>query len=211
MSELTQAELKEFKVDKTGWGEGPWQTEPDREQWTHAGYACLILRHPHGGYLCGYVGVDRAHPAYGKHPLREDVDATAHQDLNYGSACEGLICHVPEPGMPDDVWWLGFDCGHAFDVAPGLEARERARGWPPILTPLMPVYRTFPYVKRETEKLADQLRALAPDRRIIQASVLHTRDQDFDRSDFPFHVAKRASAPLNEFDPEVESAVAGTE
>jgi hypothetical protein len=24
------------------------------------------------------------------------------------------------------VWWFGFDCGHAFDFAPGMEARMRA-------------------------------------------------------------------------------------
>lgn len=156
MSEILDYEV----VDKTGWAEGPWMAEPDRAQWAHAGYACLILRHPHHGYLCGYVGVDRAHPAYGKHPLQEEVKASAHQGLNYGALCDGLICHVPEPGMPDDVWWLGFDCGHSWDLAPAREARERARGWAPVDSPLQPQYRTLAYVQGQCERLAEQLRAL---------------------------------------------------
>ena len=153
--------IADFKVDKTGWGEGPWTTEPDREQWVHAGYACLVLRSPQAGHLCGYVGVPREHPAYGRQPIR--VDADAHGGLNYASRCDGLICHVPEPGMPADVWWLGFDCGHTWDLAPARAARERERGWLPIPLPggWRETYRTLAYVKREVESLAEQLRSQA--------------------------------------------------
>ncbi len=35
-------------VDKTGWGEGPWQSEPDKRQWQDeaTGLPCLIVRGP---------------------------------------------------------------------------------------------------------------------------------------------------------------------
>ncbi len=32
-----------FTVDKTGWGDGPWNDEPDRVDFHHAGFACLLL------------------------------------------------------------------------------------------------------------------------------------------------------------------------
>lgn len=52
-------------VDKSTWGDGPWTTEPDKLQFvTETGLAGLVVRNP-GGALCGYVGIDRAHPLYG--------------------------------------------------------------------------------------------------------------------------------------------------
>src|SRR6476660_6887412 len=97
--------VEPFVVDKTGWGDGPWMAEPDRVDFVHSGLACLALRHPHHGNWCGYVGVPCEHPAYGR--AYEDVDVDIARTLNYAAPCEGLICHVPAPGMPDDVWWLG--------------------------------------------------------------------------------------------------------
>jgi hypothetical protein len=172
----------ELQYDKSDWGEGPWQTEPDRVQWQHAGYACLITRHPSFGSLCAYVGVDRAHPLYGQEWDAEGSpidDLEVHGGVNYSAKCRGHICHVPEPGMPDDVWWLGFECAHAFDLAPAMEARMKKLK--PLSSPFLDIpkwpqmveemrdrlgmrehYRDLPYVKAECESLAEQLRALAP-------------------------------------------------
>jgi hypothetical protein len=54
-------------TDKTEWGAGPWQDEPDKRQWTDAvtGLPCLIVRGPIGA-LCGYVGVSSDHPLHGR-------------------------------------------------------------------------------------------------------------------------------------------------
>lgn len=56
-------------VDKSGWGPGPWNDEPDKRQWQDeaTGLPCLIVRGPVGA-LCGYVGVPPDHPAYGLSP-----------------------------------------------------------------------------------------------------------------------------------------------
>ena len=53
-------------MDKASWGPGPWQDEPDKEQFADevTGYACLIKRNP-AGALCGYVGVPEGHPWHG--------------------------------------------------------------------------------------------------------------------------------------------------
>ena len=54
-------------MDKTEWGPGPWQTEPDEASWTdeRTGLACHALRHDFTGTWCGYVGVPPGHPFFG--------------------------------------------------------------------------------------------------------------------------------------------------
>lgn len=145
-------------VDRTGWTAGPWDGEPDRVEWRHAGVACLIVRSVSTGALCGYVGVPPAHPWHGL-PF-DVVEASTHGGLSYSEKCSPPICHVPAPGEPDDVWWLGFDCGHCWDVMPALTAR-----YGKLLAELdggRARYRDVAYVKAEVEQLADQVIAAAP-------------------------------------------------
>lgn len=62
-------ETIEYKtIDKTAWGNGPWNHEPDKKQWLdpETGLSCLIVRGPMGA-LCGYVGVSEDHPAHRFH------------------------------------------------------------------------------------------------------------------------------------------------
>lgn len=146
-------------IDKSAWPDGPWMDEPDRVEWKHAGLPCLIVRHPHHGYLCGYAAVPPGHPYHGR--SHNDLDLEI--GVNYSDFCSGLICHKPETGEPDNVFWFGFDCGHAFDFAPGHEARMKELGFPPLpsFAPLFdPVYRTIPWVKARVEKLAEELAAI---------------------------------------------------
>lgn len=154
-------------IDKSDWGPGPWQDEPDKIQWVDeaTGLDCLVNRGPLGN-LCGYVGVPPEHPAHGQD--YNDVRAgdgewpDVHGGLTFADACqEGEdesvgICHVPGPGRPDDVWWLGFDCGHSGDVCPGMDARGLAAGMPPLRFG-GETYKTVGYVQRECTKLAAQL------------------------------------------------------
>lgn len=137
-----------YKVDRSGWPTGEWDDEPDRVDFHHAGLACLLLRNRLGAW-CGYVGVPSTHPAYAK-PY-DAVDVDVHGGLTYGSRCDGHhICHVPQPGEPDDLWWLGFDCMHHMDVIPSM---PETRGWESD-------YRSVRYVRRQTEDLAEQLAAM---------------------------------------------------
>ncbi len=151
-------EQTQTKTDRTGWPAGPWDSEPDRLDFVHAGFACLVRRGPMGAW-CGYVGVPEQHPAFGKDYDDEVVDQIqVHGGLTYAAACHGEICHVPQPGMPDNVWWLGFDCWHCDDIVPGMLALGASHGrrlWP---FP-MGIYRNLAYVKHQTEQLAEQLTA----------------------------------------------------
>jgi hypothetical protein len=142
-------------VDKSDWGEGPWQEEPDKMQWMDpgTGLPCLIVRGPHGN-LCGYVGVPEEHPAFGER--YDDVDVEAHGGLTFSDRCylgekEQGVCHTVEPGESDVVWWLGFDCAHGGDLCPKF-SRHRWHG---------DVYRDIAYVRQQVLSLARQLVVLA--------------------------------------------------
>ena len=88
------------------------------------------------------------------------------EDPEYG------ICHRQAPGEPQHVFWFGFDCGHAPDLAPAHEARmqELARSIPALegiaretvafsaaRPHWRPVYRTLAYVQGQCARLAAQL------------------------------------------------------
>jgi hypothetical protein len=130
------------------WGIGPWDNEPDRVEWrTAAGYPALARRNSHFGFWCGYVAVPPGHPWHGQ----EDIPAEVHGGITYTHQCAGDICHVPGPGEPDDVWWVGFDCGHASDLHPAGPLTFLSRE----------VYRDLEYVKAQAEALAAQAKEQA--------------------------------------------------
>lgn len=139
-------------IDRSIWGNGLWNGEPDKAQWIDeaTGLDCLIVRVPHSGHLCGYVGVPPGHRFHGKE--YDDVPADVHGGLTFADACqegeEFGICHVPEAGRPDHVWWLGFDCAHCHDVTPF----SGPRGWFQDES-----YKTLDFVRSECTALAAQL------------------------------------------------------
>lgn len=143
----------EHKIDKSQFGDGPWQTEPDRVEWRYLGLPCLIVRNEMGA-LCGYVGVPPEHPWHGKDYNDIDGAVDVHGGLTYANKCnDAAICHVPKDGEPDDVWWLGFDCAHSGDGVPGR---------PGLIGAYMNIgtrYRDVTYVRAEVEKLAVQVAA----------------------------------------------------
>lgn len=147
------------------WGPGAWQHEPDKIQWvTRAGMAGLIVRSPASGGLCGYVGVPQGHPAYGLGYQDVEGDVEVHGGLTYSGACSGSICHEPEAHEVNSIWWLGFDCGHAWDLSPALRAMMRSihRGRDPFaeldgMPGMREVYKPVWWVRAEVEQLAVQL------------------------------------------------------
>jgi hypothetical protein len=167
-------ETKEWRyVDKSKWGDGEWQDEPDKKQWIDeaTGLPCLIVRGPSGA-LCGYVGVPKSHPFYGldysakqhENGTCEDgedycfhyrINVDVHGGLTFADKCqpgenERGICHIVEPGEDDDAWWLGFDCAHSGDLCPAHSFRSGFGGYGEY-------YRDLPYVTCEVQSLAKQL------------------------------------------------------
>lgn len=140
-----------YTVDKSSWPRGQWDSEPDRLQWVDelTGLDCLAVRSQVSGAWCGYVGVPKSNPWHGK--SYNDIEASCHCGLTYSGECSGHICHVPGPGRPDDVWWVGFDCAHAWDFSPGLAA---LCGWPG--PDQFEAYRTLAYVRDQCASLAKE-------------------------------------------------------
>lgn len=157
------------------WPKGSWDNEPDKAQWLdRTGLPCLAVRNRFGNW-CGYVGIPESHPLYGK-DYSDLYDLNVHGGLTFSDGCHpgGHICHVPEPDEPDDVWWLGFDCGHGGDFSPGmhtlldgLKKKAIEQGEKPAFE-IGPVpkhmrwmtrerYRTLRYVQAECSDLAAQL------------------------------------------------------
>lgn len=165
-------------IDKSSWGPGDWQDEPDKVQYKdHAtGLPCLIVRNG-AGALCGYVGVTSGHPWFQKG--YDDVDASVHGGLTFAGPCqqhegaeENGICHLVEEGEDDNVWWLGFDCAHCNDHMPAYgdilqKSALQLIGAIEMLADLghmnvMGMYRNIDYVKSEIRSLAKQARDAVP-------------------------------------------------
>lgn len=166
-------ETKEYRtIDKSEWDRGEWDDEPDKMQWQDeaTGLPCLIVRNGSGA-LCGYVGVAEGHPCFEQGygdakavtPLNEDDGGyiDVHGGLTFAGFCADTedeskhICHVPAPGEPKRVWWLGFDCSHSGDVSPSMSKWRREHGFD--RSEWLESYKAIGYVKNEVRKLARQL------------------------------------------------------
>ena len=163
-------------------------------EFEHAGYKCIVT-FIDMGHRCGYVGVPKIHPLYGKgydehleikksdigdreisgiFPLFSaclDEDERIRIDAYF--QCHGGITYTgggenSEYPIKSDLWWFGFDCGHAGDKAdlnyamqkfPNRKEEYRTR----ILIENKylieyDVIRTEEYVAEEWKKLAEQLK-----------------------------------------------------
>lgn len=155
-----KCELSKKTMLEAGQARGPWDDEPNRIEWEYKGLQCLMSRNPFMLHWCGYVGVPKSHPFFGRSV--DDVNLDAHGGVNYAGACSGQICHIPKPGEDDEVFWFGFDCAHAGDIWPfeplrlledppvNLFRENRGGFW-------QGRYGDVAYVKAEVEALADQL------------------------------------------------------
>ena len=136
-----------------------WRLEPDSKVWIDADTDLdCIARRSHLWAWCGYVGVPKSNRAHGKHydhPSLREIDV--HGGLTYSMA------NSKDLGLDEgeDLWWLGFDCAHAWDLIPVFVDTELAYGG--ILMPTMEEdhYRDLPYVHRQCTHLAELLNAMS--------------------------------------------------
>jgi len=132
--------------------DGPWKSEPDRYEFKAYSYDCLLSRNRFLFVWCGYVAVPKGHPAYEKQ--RDDIEVSIHGGLTYGGKCHDLICH----GGKDDVYWVGFDCGHYEDIIPSMD--KYMDNMPSFLKEDDRHYWNLEDVITETTLLAKQLKEL---------------------------------------------------
>jgi hypothetical protein len=160
------------------WPPGPWMDEPDRVEFEHAGFPCIIRRVPLGN-LCGYVAMPPWHPWHGQHYDNRGLPE-AHGGLTYADFCHGTICHEPKWGDPANVWWLGFDCAHYMDLVPEIltlqyriKDKDFESPFEEIFRKLTEIEKRMPamhngtykgigYVRAECERIAEHAATLAP-------------------------------------------------
>lgn len=144
-------------IERSEWGPGPWDGEPDKKQWQDAatGLACLAHRHPTLGHWCGYVGVPIGHAWHGKEEEAVEPRPSVHGGLTFSGKCQPEsdpsrgICHVAD----GEVWWFGFDFAHWGDMSPGL-----GRGSHRLDSE--DVYKPLGYVEQQCAELAKQIAAV---------------------------------------------------
>lgn len=145
--------------DIDGWrksaSSGLWESEPDWAAWEEpSGLTCAIQRNWFGAW-CGYVWVDH-------HPLRSgslDRGEPVWLDVHGGVTWHGRMT-VPEASL--DGVAVGFDCNHAYDLAPTIEQERWGlhRG----------TYRTMEFAVAETRSLAGQIADYAPIQQLISGT-----------------------------------------
>jgi hypothetical protein len=74
----------------------------------HLGYEWNVV-HNHRAIRCGYVRVPAGHPWHGR--SYHELDVECHGGLTFGEL--DLPCEAPGD---DDAYWVGFDCGHCWDL-----------------------------------------------------------------------------------------------
>ena len=132
---------------------------------------CIILREENDT-LSGYVGVEPGHPLFGvaADALPHAFLPPVHGELTYASACEANIseavsvCHLApqkragtsDVSPDEEIWWLGFDTDHPFDLVPAYSDRSSGHTGR--------IYRDQGYVYRECMKLARGLDAIGENR-----------------------------------------------
>lgn len=131
-----------------------WLSEPNRMEFKHNGFHCLLNRGPSGAW-CGYVAIPKGHPWHEMDysDIHQMYELEVHGGLTYSEPCQGEICHKTKTN--DEVWWIGFDCAHAGDFCPGTHEALKKLGY--NFHTSMDTYKNKEYVIRETIKLCNQV------------------------------------------------------
>lgn len=163
-------------------------------EFEHAGYKCVVI-FGSIGHRCGYVGIPKNHPLYGKDYIdyleikKADVvdrevsgifsllgaclDEDERIRIEAYFQCHGGITFADGGENTDypiesDLWWFGFDCGHAGDKADLKYAIEKFPDRKEEYMARLAIESEFPiegdvvraeeYVAEECKKLAEQLK-----------------------------------------------------
>lgn len=141
-------------IDRTAWGPGPWDGEPDEKDWVHEGYKCAATRSWAGSWH-GSVRIPGGHPLHGK-PYDDPgiLDLDVHGGISFAEDCD------------KHGYLIGFDCMHSRDYVPKVIAQLKAcdptfierQAFFEFYDPAH--YKTLAFVIAQCEALVEQLRSL---------------------------------------------------
>lgn len=133
-----------YYIPDESWGPGPWQEEKeDNILFTYKGYTCLAKRNAMYTWN-GYIALPPEHPWCSKDYTV--IDAEVHGGLTFS---DRIVLALKSGNLPE-MWWIGFDTGHARDLSPVMST------WVFLPDDFVPTYKTLAYVKEQIEMLADQ-------------------------------------------------------
>ncbi len=160
-------------ISREHWGDGEWDHEPDLVEWTNAAEQKMLLFRGPTGCWCGYVAVLPDSPLHG----------CGYHDDNIEMAIDvhGGVTFADEHAVLD-LWCFGFDCSHAWDIAPAMDAVVRksqgAVGLAHHVTKFASLglgsgthYRDVTFARLQTEYMAAQLLDLESRVRKSQADL----------------------------------------
>ncbi|MBO3274173.1 hypothetical protein [Pseudomonas schmalbachii] len=119
---------------------------------TNVGLRAVVIYMQDMGHRCGYVGVAPDHSCY----RLDYCEATLAEIEVHGGLTYAAGKDYPVSGT--GLWWLGYDCAHAWDLpAPDSEFGRRFDNG---IRTSDSVHRDLPYCVHECEQLARQLMQL---------------------------------------------------
>lgn len=144
-------------IDKTLWGDGPWQNEPDELRFEYKGYTCELRRNIFvTGAWCGYVFMKSTCKASTDDKYKASQLIKVHGEITY--AYLGI-----DDSTGEEICILGFDLGHLNDLMP---LKQTNTGMINLLNSLTEakgtyafkkIYRTMKYAKKQCESMVDQI------------------------------------------------------
>lgn len=127
------------------------------KEFNYNGLNCYVLMMPYG-YRCGYVEIPKGFEYYGQ----ECTHLECHGGITYA---EDYLATVSND--EDDVWYIGFDCAHAWDSPDYEKALELYKDNQEACKDLqkrmengylmLGDVRTLDYCIKECEKIVDQV------------------------------------------------------
>jgi hypothetical protein len=110
----------------------------------HCGLQCMTTISPMG-IPCGYVGLPKEHPYFGKH-----YDDIENIEVHGGLTFSGYWEEIDDK----ELYWYGFDCGHAWDMDMDYSRGQQMGGHS---IPLYHSNKSSEFVEEQTRRLAEQL------------------------------------------------------
>lgn len=149
---------------------------------THAGSRCVVII-GRNGYRCGYVGIPKTNKLYGV-DYNNKVDSLNFKDISSESIGKrsliAVFCHDGSdkispflyfnvhggitysggdgyPVESENLWWFGYDCGHAGD-GKDLSVMDGRLKEIELMYPMNGIVRSLEYCIEECKQLAEQLK-----------------------------------------------------
>lgn len=131
-----------------------WENEPYLVEFVYIGYNCLIWRNPALKFLCGYVGLPEGNKYYGVH--YDEIDLNVHGGFTFAGSFSGERKSKCEDNN-NNLWWIGFDCGHYGDYIPSMEEMFNYIDFDIEGAIEEDIYRNIDYVKSQIYGIVEQI------------------------------------------------------